>query len=140
VICVVLHYVAYVPEVWKNTLMKLVNVFRNEIPACNKGTKTQEAKYKKWRYYLDFLISIFKENLDEKRKKDTAIEKFMRKDFPLDKIIFTYENSFAKFKKKMKDLTYDYYEPVEPTMMELYLIPKFKKFTRKRLKDVPDYQ
>jgi hypothetical protein len=78
-------------------------VFRNEIPECNKGTKTQQAKYGKWRYYVDLLISIFKEDLDEKRKKDLGIEKFMRKDFPLDKIMLTYESSLANFKKKMME-------------------------------------
>jgi hypothetical protein len=66
----------------------------------------------------------------------------MRKDFPLDKIILTYECSLANFKKKMMELTNSYYEPVEPSMQGLYLIPRFKKFTPKHFdwNDTPDYQ
>jgi hypothetical protein len=45
VICMVLHYITDVPKVWKKTLTKLMNVLRNEIPECDKGTKIQQAKY-----------------------------------------------------------------------------------------------
>jgi hypothetical protein len=64
----------------------------------------------------------------------------MRKDFPLEKIVLTHDNSLKNFEKKMLEINYEYYKPVEPTSWELFLIPKFKKFVPKRLRDVPDYQ